>query len=136
MNQDDVAQRAWQGIRALVLDNDRRKQASRALDVSFIRVKALRVLEAAPLSMRELADRLITDPPYTTLVVDDLERRGWAARHANPPDRRSKLVVLTSSGMAAAREAERILGEPPPALRALDPADLVTLDRIVRLLLD
>jgi DNA-binding MarR family transcriptional regulator len=131
---DDVARRVWQGIRALVFDHDRRKQASQALDVSFIRVKALRELEAAPLSMRELADRLAIDAPYTTVIVDDLERRGWAERRANPTDRRSKLVALTASGLAASAEAARILHEPPPALRSLDPADLATLDRIVKTL--
>jgi DNA-binding MarR family transcriptional regulator len=135
MKRDDVAQRAWQGIRSLVLDNDRRKAAAQALETSFIRVKALRELRAAPLSMRELAERLASDPPYTTLVVDDLERRGWAERRANPADRRSKLVALTASGEAAAREADRILDEPPAAFGTLDPADLATLDRIVRALL-
>ena len=73
---DEVAARAWQAMRTLVLDRyDRRKKVTDALGMSFIRAKALRLVAAAPMTMRELAAGLGTDPPYTTVAVDDLERR-------------------------------------------------------------
>ena len=74
----ELAARAWQAMRALVLDRyDRRKKVCDALGMSFIRAKALRRIVDGPMTMRELAAALGTDPPYTTVVVDDLERRDW-----------------------------------------------------------
>jgi DNA-binding MarR family transcriptional regulator len=127
---------AWRGLRTLVLDRyDRRKEVCEALDMSFVRVKALRALTTGPLTMRDLAARLATDAPYTTLVVDDLERRGLVTRSGHPTDRRSKIVTATPDGLAAARRAEEIFNEPPDPVRQLDEADLVALDRIVARLL-
>jgi DNA-binding MarR family transcriptional regulator len=131
-----TAARAWQGMRALVLDlHDRRREVCEALGMSFIRANALRALAAAPMTMRQLAERLSTDAPYTTLVVDDLERRGLVRRRPHPTDRRSRIVTPTPAGLAAAGVAERILGDPPPQLLALDAQDLAALDRIVAKLL-
>ncbi|GAA4336695.1 hypothetical protein GCM10023178_49900 [Actinomadura luteofluorescens] len=100
--------------------------------MSFFRVKALRHIAAAtaPLSLRDLAERLLTDRPYVTLVVDDLVGRGLVERTENPADRRSKIVTATAAGRAAAAEAERILDTPPPSLYDLPAEDLAVLDRV------
>ncbi|MEV5413417.1 MarR family transcriptional regulator [Thermopolyspora sp. NPDC052614] len=128
----ESAARVWQGMRALVLDlHDRRKAACDALDMSYIRVKALLHLAAGAMTMRALAADLMIDAPYTTVVVDDLERRGLVERTAHPTDRRSKIVAVTPAGARAAATAERVLGEPPEPLLALDAADLAELDRIL-----
>ena len=136
MKHDEVAAQVWRGMRALVLDrHDRRKEVCEALDMSFVRAKALRQLAAQPLTMRELTARLATDPPYTTVVVDDLERRGLVVRSAHPTDRRSKIVTATPAGVTAAGRAEEILNQPPEPIRQLDAAELAALDRIVTRLL-
>jgi DNA-binding MarR family transcriptional regulator len=136
MNDTERAARVWRGMRTLVLErHDRRKEVCAALDMSFIRAKALRQLAGGPMTLRELAAALSTDAPYTTLVVDDLERRGLAARSAHPDDRRRKLVTVTPDGLAAARLAGDILNEPPAAVLALTGAELTTLDRILAKLL-
>jgi DNA-binding MarR family transcriptional regulator len=133
---DELATQAWEGIRALVLElYDRRKDVTEALDMSFIRAKALTKLAARPMTMRQLGTRLAIDPPYTTVVVDDLERRGLVARTVHPDDRRSKLVTVTPAGAAAAEVAERILNAPPAPLCDLEPGDLAALARIVDVLL-
>ncbi|MEW9532210.1 MarR family winged helix-turn-helix transcriptional regulator [Microbispora sp. NPDC049125] len=127
-----VAERIWRGVRALVVDdNDRRKEVSAALGLSFVRVKALIVVAGGPVTLRTLADRLVTDAPYTSVVVADLERRGLVERAAHLGDRRVKVVTITPEGAAAAGRAERLLNRPPASLLALDPADLACLDRIV-----
>jgi DNA-binding MarR family transcriptional regulator len=131
-----AAARVWRGLRALVLERyDRRKEVSAALDMSFIRAKALGRLATGPMTMRELAAALSTDAPYTTLVVDDLERRGLVRRAAHPTDRRSKIVTATPAGVAAARHAEDILNAPPAPVLELTEAELAALDRIVAKLL-
>ncbi|MEU1288636.1 MarR family transcriptional regulator [Kitasatospora sp. NPDC005856] len=132
-----TAARVWQGMYALVLErHDRRKTVADALGMSFSRVRALRRLAAGPITLRELAERLTADPPYTTVIVDDLVRRGLAERITNPADRRSKLVHLTEEGEAKAALATGILTTPPDALLALPPEDLRELDRVVAKLLD
>ncbi len=127
-----AAERVWQGLRALVLErNERRKETADALGMSFFRVKALRRIAAKPYRMSELAAELASDRPYLTLVVDDLEKRGLVERRQHPTDRRSKIVSATEAGRRVAAEANAILGNPPPALRALPAEDLAALDRIV-----
>jgi len=128
--------RVWQSIRTLVLDRyDRRKEVCDALEMSFVRAKALRGLVHRPLTMRELAVQLATDAPYTTVVVQDLERRGLVVRGPHPTDGRSKVVTATPEGLEAARRAEEILNQPPEPVRRLDSTDLATLERIVASLL-
>jgi DNA-binding MarR family transcriptional regulator len=127
-----VAARVWRGMRALVQDRyDRRREVCAALDLSFSRVKALRLVRGGPTTMRQLAEKLTTDAPYTTLVVDDLERRGLVRRDPHPTDRRSRMVTVTADGVAVAERAEEILDRPPAPLLDLDPVDLATLDRLV-----
>ncbi|QDQ09825.1 MarR family winged helix-turn-helix transcriptional regulator [Streptomyces spectabilis] len=137
---DDIAgkaARAWQGLNTLLLERyQQRKAVSEALGMSFSRVRALRRLAAGPVSLRELAERMGSDPPYTTVIVDDLVRRGLAERITNPTDRRSKLVHLTEDGQAKAELAISIITTPPDALLALPREDIEALDRIVAKLLD
>jgi DNA-binding MarR family transcriptional regulator len=126
------AAQAWRAMRTLVFDlHDRRAQVSEALELSFIRAKALGRLVRGPLTMRELAGQLAIDAPYTTVVVDDLERRGLVQRSTSPDDRRVKIVTITQAGARAAGIADQILSEPPPALAALDPAELAQLNRVL-----
>lgn len=128
---------AWSSMRALVLDlHDRRVAVSDAIGMSYLRAKALRMLESGPLPMRDLANVLVTDPPYVTVIVDDLEERGLVERQVNPADRRSKLVRITAAGRTVARKAKKIQSAPPEALSALTDAELATLDSLLRKLVE
>jgi DNA-binding MarR family transcriptional regulator len=126
----DPARHAWRAMSSLVLNDDRKLAVSKALGLSFARVRALRRLAPEPLTMRALAEKLKADPPYVTLIVDDLEERGLVERRPHPDDRRAKLVSLTRAGQAAVTKAEKILDEPPAALRTLPADDLAALVRI------
>jgi DNA-binding MarR family transcriptional regulator len=127
----DATSRAWRAMSDLVLDQDRKAAVSAALGLSFARIRALRRLAAQPHTLRELAARLLADPPYVTLIVDDLEQRGLVQRTPHPQDRRAKLVQLTDAGRAAAARADAILDRPPDALRQLPAEDLTTLLHIL-----
>ncbi|MFI9386020.1 MarR family transcriptional regulator [Kutzneria sp. NPDC052558] len=127
-----TAARAWRAMRALVLEkHDRRAEVCQALDMSFIKVKALRRLAEGPLTMRELTDTLAIDKPYTTLVVDFLEDRGLVERSRHPEDRRCKVVTVTAAGAAEAAKAAAIIDAPPAPLLALSEQDATELDRIL-----
>lgn len=130
------AARAWVAMRTLVLDsNDRRRAVADALGMSYIRIKALCRVADRPTAIRELADGLGTDAPYTTIVVDDLEQRGLVERSVDPRDRRRRIVTATPAGTALARRAAEIIDAPPPELAALPAADLAALERILTALL-
>jgi DNA-binding MarR family transcriptional regulator len=127
----DLARRAWRAMSDLVLDHDRKLAVSEALGLSWARVRALQRLAEQPHTLRALAELLAADPPYVTLIVDDLEKRGLVQRTPHPEDRRSKLVQLTASGRAAAARADVILDEPPAALQDVPAEELAALLRVL-----
>lgn len=128
----DLARRAWRAMSDVILDHDRKVAVSDELGMSWTRVLALRRLAAQPLTLRGLAERLSADPPYVTLMVDDLEERGLVQRMPHPEDRRAKLVQLTAGGRAAAARADAILDEPPAALRDVPADDLEAVLRVLK----
>jgi DNA-binding MarR family transcriptional regulator len=128
---DRLAREAWQAMADLVLDNERRRDVSDQVGLSFGKIKALRRIARRPMPMRELASLLGVDPPNLTTVVDDLERSGLVERQAHLTDRRVKLVVATPAGAALARKADDILARPPQGLSELPAAEL---ERLVRML--
>ena len=125
------AREVWAHMCDLVLDNERRREVSDAVGLSFGRIKAIRRVARRSMSMRELAEELGIDPPNATVVVDDLESLGLARRRSHPTDRRAKVVEATRKGKEIARKADAILSTPPPTLRALSPDDLAQLGRIL-----
>ena len=69
------------------------------LDLAPTQARALHELDVEPpISMRELAQRLKSDPSNVTGLVDTLERAGHAVRVPDPRDRRSVLVRITDDG--------------------------------------
>jgi len=127
----DPAQDVWLLMSDLVLDNQRRRQVTDALGMSFGRSRALRRLARKPMSMGELAAVLGIDPPNATTLVADMEAQGLVRRRPHPTDGRAKLVEPTRKGRQLARRADDILATPPAALSALDPEDLDTLRRLL-----
>jgi DNA-binding MarR family transcriptional regulator len=115
----------------LVLNNERRREVSEQVGLSFGKIRAIRRIARRPMSMSELASLLSVDPPNLTAVVDDLEDAGLVERAAHPTDRRVKLVVATPDGAALAHRADQILARPPAALCALPTEDLASLVRIL-----
>jgi DNA-binding MarR family transcriptional regulator len=134
VRRDRVASEAWRAMADLVLNNERRREVSEEVGLSFGKVRALRRIARRPMPMSELASLLTVDPPNLTPVVDDLERAGLVERQPHPTDRRVKLVVATPEGTALAQTADEILARPPARLAALPAEELETLVRILGLL--
>ena len=85
----DTSREVWLLMSDLVLDNQRRREVSEALGMSFGRSRALRRLARLPMSMGELAAALEIDPANATTVVDDLEGLGLVRRRPHSTDRRT-----------------------------------------------
>ncbi|MGK4584648.1 MarR family winged helix-turn-helix transcriptional regulator [Kitasatospora sp. HPMI-4] len=127
-----TAVRIYQRMAHLVLESDnRRREVVEATGLSFARIKALRRLAERPMRMSELAAELLVDKPYTTVIVDELERRGLVVRSTAPDDRRAKVVTVTDQGRETARLANEILARPPQALVALPAAEMAELDALL-----
>jgi DNA-binding MarR family transcriptional regulator len=128
---DRTAHEVWALMSDLVLDNQRRREVSDAVGLSFGRTRAVRHVARRPMSMGELAAALGIDPPNASVLVTELESLGLMRRRPHPTDGRAKLVELTRKGKAMARRADAILATPPPAFGELPPEDLETLRRIL-----
>jgi DNA-binding MarR family transcriptional regulator len=95
-------------------------------------LKALLGLDqAAPRSMRSLADEMRCDASYVTNLVDSLEALGYVERRVSPLDRRVKQVHLTDAGVAAQVAARQVITSPPRALERLSVAEARTLVRLL-----
>ena len=69
------------------------------LDLAPVQAKALHELNVEPpISMRELAARLRSDPSNVTGLIDRLEARGLVERRPDSNDRRIKGLALTAAG--------------------------------------
>jgi DNA-binding MarR family transcriptional regulator len=88
-----------------------------------------------PRPMKDLAVEWHCDASYVTVLVDDLEERGWAERQANPGDRRSRVVGLTAEGETARHDLLQRLGQPPEFFSALTEDEQRTIRDLLRKLL-
>ena len=130
---DEQAARVWEVMRGLAGSYPPPNALRNALDLGrgSGRVKALLRLTEGPLSLSGLAEAVSVDPPYATLIVDTLEKRGLVERRPDPGDRRRKLVALTPEGKEAAHRVRQIMRQPPPGFAALTAAELDTLETLV-----
>jgi DNA-binding MarR family transcriptional regulator len=130
---DEQAARVWAAMRGLAATHPSQDAMRGALNLGrgSGRVKALLQLAQGPLSLSGLAEAVSVDAPYATLIVDTLEERGLVERHADPDDRRRKLVELTPAGNEAIRRLLTIMYEPPPGFAELSPGELDVLEDLV-----
>lgn len=100
-----------------------------ATDVSATALSLLDRLDAGGgLRVTELAALEGVSQPAATALVNRLETRGWAIRHADPDDGRASRVVITGPGRERLRQhrddrSQRIAER----LTTLDAADLAAL---------
>ncbi|MBU2699986.1 DNA-binding MarR family transcriptional regulator [Sporomusaceae bacterium BoRhaA] len=57
-----------------------------------------KLAEQDGISQRQLSERTEKDPNNITKILDQLEKKGWIKRAANPQDRRSFLINITENG--------------------------------------
>ena len=74
----------------------------------------------APLTMKELGQRIGCDPSFVTSIADALEKHGLARREPSQRDRRSKNIVLTPEGKTVRDRLFREILAQAPWCTALD----------------
>ena len=73
---------------------------------------ALRILRGAgdhPLSCSEIGERLISQEPDITRLLDRMERNGWIKRERDQKDRRLVLSSITAEGREQVKKIESIV---------------------------
>ncbi|USQ86076.1 MarR family transcriptional regulator [Streptomyces phaeoluteigriseus] len=89
--------------------NDRLRERHGIVTSQF---EALRYIRDHPGSrVADLAAEFAIGIGATSKTIDRLEKQGWAARQANPSDRRSSLLTLTDEGLQLVDTAESTFTE-------------------------
>ena len=89
----------------------------RVLDLTPPDAGILRLLRtAAGLSQQELAAKLQIHPSRLVAILDNLEKRGFVERRANPDDRRLYSIHLTKDGGEILEKIARVAREHQDAL--------------------
>jgi len=87
--------------------NAARNFASRTLADKGVTLTQFAVLEAlyhlGPMSLSDIAEKVLTTGGNLTMVVGNLEKQGLARRQQCPEDRRMLIVVLTAKGKSLIR---------------------------------
>lgn len=117
--------------------NAARSHAGRHLAGTGLTLTQFAVLEAlyhlGPMSLSDIAQKILTTGGNLTMVVGNLEKQGLARRQQSPEDRRVLIVVLTARGKALIR---RLFPEHAAGITefmsALTPAQLEQLGTLCR----
>jgi MarR family transcriptional regulator, 2-MHQ and catechol-resistance regulon repressor len=95
-------------VRLMRAANAAREHASRHLGGTGLTLTQFAVLEAlyhlGPMSLSDIAQKILTTGGNLTMVVGNLEKLGLAHRQKCPEDRRMLIVVLTAKGKALIRK--------------------------------
>jgi len=87
--------------------NSARNFAARSLGRTGVTLTQFAVLEAlyhlGPMSLSDIAQKVLTTGGNLTMVVRNLEKQGLARRQQCPEDRRISIVVLTAKGKSLIR---------------------------------
>ena len=89
----------------------------------------------APMTMKELGQRMACDPSFITTIADALEKHGLARREPSLRDRRSKNIVLTPEGVTVRDRLCGELMERAPWCTALDTSERMCLLGLMRKML-
>lgn len=94
-------------VRLMRAANAARMHASHQLEGTGLTLSQFAVLEAlyhlGPMSLSDIAQKILTTGGNLTMVVGNLEKQGLAQRQKSPQDGRVLIVVLTPKGKALIR---------------------------------
>jgi DNA-binding MarR family transcriptional regulator len=126
--------RTWQALVSLVMDTrgDWRHKVAHATGLPFSRIRALKRIAKAPISLGDLAEAMACDRPAATVAVNDLVERGLVERRVDESDARLKIVSITKEGKRVMSAAYTVDDPTPDALADLPAKDRAELVRILK----
>jgi DNA-binding MarR family transcriptional regulator len=135
-DRDDAVIEVASRLRLAIARTARRLRQQSGTELSAALTAALATVEMrGPLTPSELAQIEHVKRPTATRIVASLEERGLVARTADPADRRSFLVGITTDGRTLLKRMRgRKNAYLARRLRELDPADVTALERAAEVL--
>ena len=128
--QEALATSVWSSLAAFVNGHDPTEELRETLGLGrgTGRVRALLAVAAGPLTVAELARQLTIDPPYATLIANELAALGLVERTVDGEDRRRRDSSLSPT--LAGRQPERRMPSSGSLLEALLALPLDQLQRL------
>jgi DNA-binding MarR family transcriptional regulator len=123
---NELADQVWRQLSTLVIDNEDtwRRAVVERTGLPFSRIRILRRLARAPITVKQIAAVSSMDAPAATVAVNDLEARGLVVRRVNPENRRCKTVSLTEAGREVVALVNAVDDPAPASLAALTDREL------------
>jgi DNA-binding MarR family transcriptional regulator len=123
---NELADQVWRQLSTLVIDNEDtwRRAVVERTGLPFSRIRILRRLARAPMTVKQIAAASSMDAPAATVAVNDLEARGLVVRRVNPENRRCKTVSLTEAGREVVALVNAVDDPAPASLAALTDREL------------
>ena len=129
MSRNPVADEVWRQLSTLVIDNKERwrRAVVERTGLPFSRIRILRRLARASMTVKQVAESATIDAPAATVAINDLENRGLVKRRTSPHNRRCKLVSLTDAGRDVVAAIEDVDDPAPEVLAELSSDELAAL---------
>jgi DNA-binding MarR family transcriptional regulator len=99
---------------------------------AYLVLATLRIHRDRTLTMSQLSRNLILHPTTISLVVDQLQGRGFVDRRPHPSDRRTVLATLTPTGRKALDAANKALSDVGFGLGGVTDRLAITLTEVIR----
>jgi DNA-binding MarR family transcriptional regulator len=133
VSRNPLADQVWRQMSTLVIDNKDswRRAVVERTGLPFSRIRILRRLARAPMTVKQVAEAATIDAPAATVAVNDLEARGLVVRRTNPDNRRCKLVSLTDAGRDVVAAIEEVDDPAPEVLADLSLDELAALRAVL-----
>jgi DNA-binding MarR family transcriptional regulator len=128
-----LADQVWRQMSTFVIDNKDswRRAVVERTGLPFSRIRILRRLARAPMTVKQIAAAVTVDAPAATVAVNDLEARGLVVRRTDPENRRCKLVSLTDAGRDMVATIDAVDDPAPEALARLSDEELHALRAMI-----
>ncbi|HUL99623.1 MAG TPA: MarR family transcriptional regulator [Mycobacterium sp.] len=98
----------------------------------FSRIRILRRLARAAMTVKQIAEAATVDAPAATVAVNDLEARGLVVRRTDPDNRRCKLVSLTDAGRELVAVIDDVEDPAPDVLADMSDDELLALQDLLK----
>ncbi len=103
-------------------------------EISTLQYDVLRMLQAEPLTISVISQRMRIDPSTLVRVVDGLERKNLALRGRDVRDRRRNPISITTKGQELLNAVPALIPTDPPfqALQTLGTEEMLHLRDLLR----
>ena len=128
-----MADQLWRQMSTFVFDNrdSWRRAVVERTGLPFSRIRILRRLARAPMTVKQIAAAVTVDAPAATVAVNDLEARRLVVRRIDPENRRCKLVSLTDAGRDVVATIDAVDDPAPEELASLSDEELHALRAMI-----